>query len=287
MTKEVNRKRPGKGWTSCPNNVIRDPDITSNAFRVLMVIHSFSDDFQFNSAYVQQCSGLGRDAYRAAVSQLTDKRLLHVKQTRVGGKFVWDYTTFPDSPCPEKPATVEPTLVEPATVEPATVDQGILRRPEQKTIREKHLEEDQWREVPGGGGESVVGKPKENPPRPPLDQWVLSEMSRFGYHVPVPVAANVATRTLGAMSRDYAEEYITDRLSELTGQPQKQVVRYILQDGPGWLERKLNPPPARKERNNKRQRERVVDPNVRKYEHPPEVIRAFELQMGLIKDDDA
>jgi hypothetical protein len=112
-------------------------------------------------------------------------------------------------------------------------------------------------------------------------------MSRFGYDVPVPVAANVATRTLGAMSRDYAEEYITDRLSELTGQPQKQVVRYILQDGASWLERKLNPPPARKERNTKRQRERVVDPNVRTYEHPPEVIRAFELQMGLIKDDDA
>jgi len=123
--------------------------------------------------------------------------------------------------------------------------------------------------------------------RPPLDQWVLSEMSRFGYDVPVPVAANIATRTLGAMSRDYAEEYITDRLSELTGQPQKKVVRYILQDGPGWLERKLNPAPARKERNTKRQRERVVDPSVRKYEHPPEVIRAFELQMGLIKDDDA
>lgn len=260
MTKEVHRKTTsGKGWTAIPNTVIRNPDLTCNAVRVLLILHSFSDDFQFNAAYVQKCSGLGRDSYRAAVAQLQDAGLLRVNQTRVGGKFVWDYTTFPDSPCPEMPATVQPATVGPGTVEPATVNQAILRRPLQKTTLEEHsekssVEPDVTRVVVE---DLIVGKPSG---ALPYDQWVSDEFSRFGYHLPIPVSQNIAARTLTAMSREYGEQYITDRLSELTGRPQAAVVKYILQDGAGWLQRKLNPPPAREQRARANRREIYRDP---------------------------
>jgi hypothetical protein len=95
---------------------------------------------------------------------------------------------------------------------------------------------------------------------PPYDQWVSDEFSRFGYHLPIPVSQNIAARTLMAMSREYGEQYITDRLSELTGRPQAAVVKYILQDGASWLQRKLNPPPAREQRARANRREIYRDP---------------------------
>jgi hypothetical protein len=95
---------------------------------------------------------------------------------------------------------------------------------------------------------------------PPYDQWVSDEFARFGYHLPIPVSQNIAARTLTAMSREYGEQYITDRLSELTGRPQAAVVKYILQDGAGWLQRKLNPPPAREQRARANRREIYRDP---------------------------
>ena len=95
---------------------------------------------------------------------------------------------------------------------------------------------------------------------PPYDQWVSDEFSRFGYHLPIPVSQNIAARTLTAMSREYGEQYITDRLSELTGRPQAAVIKYILQDGAGWLQRKLNPPPAREQRARANRREIYRDP---------------------------
>lgn len=99
----------------------------------------------------------------------------------------------------------------------------------------------------------------------PLDEWVTDEFARFGYSLPIPVAQNIATRTLHAMNRTYGEEYITDRLSELTGQPQVKVVRYIIQDGPDWIKRRLNPPPVREAKYSKPKKERVIDHGVRTY----------------------
>lgn len=102
----------------------------------------------------------------------------------------------------------------------------------------------------------------------PLDVWVSEAFTEFGYSLPIPVAANIAAKTLSAMSRDFAEEYITERLCELTGQSQSKVVKYVLQDGPTWLQRRLNPPPAREAKGRKRDKERIVDEGVRTYQPP-------------------
>lgn len=102
----------------------------------------------------------------------------------------------------------------------------------------------------------------------PLDVWILETFTEFGYTLPAPVALNIASRTLGSMSRDFAEEYITERLCELTGQSQSKVVKYVLQDGPTWLQRRLNPPPAREAKGRKRDKERIVDEGVRTYQPP-------------------
>jgi hypothetical protein len=74
-----------------------------------------------------------------------------------------------------------------------------------------------------------------------LDTFIAESFAEFGYQLPFQVSAHIATRTLTYMSDPMAREYVTDRLSELSGQPQQRVVRYVLQDASEWLKDRQTP----------------------------------------------
>jgi len=80
----INRiiKQDDHQFTMVPNMAVRDPEITSNAFRLLAYLLSHENGYQLVYSQIMNQTDLGKFAIQKAIELLTDKGFLKVEQTR-------------------------------------------------------------------------------------------------------------------------------------------------------------------------------------------------------------
>jgi predicted transcriptional regulator len=105
-------------FSQIPNDAIRDPRISSNAFRLLAYLMSHQDGYEITYEQIERQTGLGRKAINSARDQLIQLGwVLTERPKRNDGKFAsvtWSLLT---------PASVPETTVREATVREATMVQ--------------------------------------------------------------------------------------------------------------------------------------------------------------------
>lgn len=89
---------PDDHFTRIPNAWIRDPRLTSNAFRILSVILSHDAHYKLSVAQVMRETGLGRDAIQAATKHMLELGYLLGVAQRVteAGRFGENHYTLTD-----------------------------------------------------------------------------------------------------------------------------------------------------------------------------------------------
>jgi len=122
-------RRDNQPFAQIPNSVIRDPEISANAFRLLAYLMSHQDGYQLTYEQIERQTSLGRFAINQAASQLEHKRWLKVERPQLAsGRFG-----------PKSWTVLDGTSVGHSTPEPHhLVPSTDIRIP---TIQEDHLEE--------------------------------------------------------------------------------------------------------------------------------------------------
>ncbi len=69
-------------FTMVPNQAVRDPEITSNAFRLLSYLLSHENGYELVYDQIMRQTDLGKYAIQKAIQLLTEKGLLRVEQSR-------------------------------------------------------------------------------------------------------------------------------------------------------------------------------------------------------------
>lgn len=97
-------RRDNQPFAQIPNEAIRDPRVTANAFRLLAYLMSHQDGYELTYAQIEGQTGLGRYAINRAVENLTALGWLETRRTKLpngqyGAKdwFVLDPTTVGNS----------------------------------------------------------------------------------------------------------------------------------------------------------------------------------------------
>lgn len=80
----INRiiKQTDYQFTMIPNQAVRDPDITSNAFRLLSYLLSHENGYELFYDQIMRQTDLGKYAIQKAIALLTEKGFLKVEQSR-------------------------------------------------------------------------------------------------------------------------------------------------------------------------------------------------------------
>jgi predicted transcriptional regulator len=76
-------RRDNQPFTMVPNELIRDPEITPNAFRLLSYLMSHENGYEITYGQIERQTGLGRYAINEAVKLLGEKGWLEVARTKV------------------------------------------------------------------------------------------------------------------------------------------------------------------------------------------------------------
>jgi hypothetical protein len=74
-------------FAQIPNSVIRDPNISPNAFRLLAYLMSHRDGYELNYEQIEVQTTLGRYAINAAAKQLIELGWLEVNRPTINGRF--------------------------------------------------------------------------------------------------------------------------------------------------------------------------------------------------------
>jgi hypothetical protein len=81
-------RQDNQPFTMVPNELIRDPEITPNAFRLLSYLMSHENGYEITYGQIERQTGLGRYAINEAVKLLGEKGWLEVARTKVSnGQF--------------------------------------------------------------------------------------------------------------------------------------------------------------------------------------------------------
>jgi predicted transcriptional regulator len=80
-------RKDNQPFTQIPNQVIRDPRITPNAFRLLAYLMSHKDGYELNYEQIEVQTGMGRYAINEAAKLLVELKWLEVNRPKVDGKF--------------------------------------------------------------------------------------------------------------------------------------------------------------------------------------------------------
>lgn len=80
----INRiiKQTDHQYTMVPNQAVRDPEITSNAFRLLAYLLSHENGYELVYSQIIRQTDLGKYAIQKGIQLLTEKGLLRVEETR-------------------------------------------------------------------------------------------------------------------------------------------------------------------------------------------------------------
>ena len=119
-------------FTMVPNELVRDPEVTPNAFRLLAYLMSHQDGYEITYAQIERQTTLKRWAINAAIELLTDKGYLEVRRTKKSNG-QWG----PKDWIIKDPATVGHSTVEPSHVGPT--HSGTVNGHKKNTNKEKQL----------------------------------------------------------------------------------------------------------------------------------------------------
>lgn len=85
-------KKDGYRYTTVPNATVRDPEITANAFRLLVYLLSHEEGYQLHFSQIIRETGLGEHAIRKAIELLKMKGYLETRRQKKGnlrGGYDW------------------------------------------------------------------------------------------------------------------------------------------------------------------------------------------------------
>jgi len=123
-------RKDAQPFSQIPNEIIRDPEISSNAFRLLAYLMSHRDGYELTYDQIERQTGLGRFAINQAASQLKAKHWLD-----------FDRPTLPNGRFGPKSWTVlDGTSVGHSTMEPHQVVQTTHLK--KNTNKEEHYKEE-------------------------------------------------------------------------------------------------------------------------------------------------
>ena len=74
------------GYTKCPNDLLRNPDITAIELRVWLLISSFTGGYLFSTGLASQTLGISRNTFMKAVESLERKGMVSVVRTGAAQK---------------------------------------------------------------------------------------------------------------------------------------------------------------------------------------------------------
>ena len=118
-------------FTMVPNDAVRNPDITPNAFRLLAYLMSHQDGYALTYQQIERQTTLKRYAINAAIGLLTNLGYLEVRRTKkANGQWGAKDWFLKD------PATADESTVEPSHVEP--FHSGTTSGHKKNTSKEKH-----------------------------------------------------------------------------------------------------------------------------------------------------
>lgn len=69
-------------FTMLPNDAVRDPEISPNAFRLLAYLLSHENGYELVYGQIERQTGMGKYAIKASIDTLTQKGYLRVEQSR-------------------------------------------------------------------------------------------------------------------------------------------------------------------------------------------------------------
>lgn len=69
-------------YTMIPNRAVRDPEITSNAFRLLAYLLSHENGYELKFAQIERQTDLGKYSLKAAIDLLIGKKYLRIERIR-------------------------------------------------------------------------------------------------------------------------------------------------------------------------------------------------------------
>jgi len=119
-------------FTMVPNDAVRDPEITPNAFRLLAYLMSHEDGYAITYGQIERQTTLGRYAINGAIELLTKKGYLEVQRSKLpNGQ--WG----PKDWIIKDPSTVGHSTVESPHMGP--FHSGTTSGLKKNTYREKHL----------------------------------------------------------------------------------------------------------------------------------------------------
>ena len=130
-------------FTMVPNDVVRNPEITPNAFRLLAYLMSHQDGYSLTYGQIERQTTLKRYAINAAIKLLTEHGYLEVRRTKLAnGHF------GPKDWIIKNPTTVDDSTVEPSHMESfhsGTADGHKKNTPrENQSIEKTNLEDAQF-----------------------------------------------------------------------------------------------------------------------------------------------
>lgn len=114
----VRGPRKKRGFTVLDNDALRDARLTFRARGLLAFLLSQEPGYRVNSTDLSSVGGEGRDAIRAALSELEQYRyLVREKVRKSDGTTATESTVYEEPPAPGKPTPGNPSLVPPALLD--------------------------------------------------------------------------------------------------------------------------------------------------------------------------
>lgn len=124
------RRRVRSNFTTLPNDLIRDPNLSWKALGILVFVLSLPDNFRLHLSHLSKQKTSGRDATRTGLLELQRAGYLRIKRERgERGKFshttrlVSDQPEYQElgSPRSDFPTTVNPTAGNPYSENPTLI----------------------------------------------------------------------------------------------------------------------------------------------------------------------
>jgi len=125
------RRKVRSNFTTLPNELIRDPNLSWKALGILVFVLSLPDNFRLRLSHLSKQKKSGRDATRTGLQELQQAGYLRIKRERgERGKFshtTWLVSDQPeyrdhDSPRSDFPTTVNPTTDNPYSENPTLIN---------------------------------------------------------------------------------------------------------------------------------------------------------------------
>lgn len=132
------RRRVRSNFTTLPNELIRDPQISWKALGILVFVLSLPDNFRLRLSHLSKQKTSGRDATRTGIKELQVAGYLCIQRERgERGKFshtTWLVSDQPDFsyPTSDSPRSDFPTAVNPTSDKPYSENPTLINTKSKK-----------------------------------------------------------------------------------------------------------------------------------------------------------